>query len=104
MPRRKVLERNVKGMISSYLMGLPDCYYRMSVPTGFGTSGLDYEGCLLGHYFAIEAKSPDDDADLTPRERETCIKILEAGGKVFIVSTLDGLQAFMRWVVSCYRT
>ena len=107
MPRRDVLERNVKRMITAYLDGLVEagkCYYRMPVLFGYGKKGIDYEGCIVGRYFGIEAKSPDKDADLTPLQRDTCLDILVGGGKVFIISTPEGLGAFMRWVERCFRT
>lgn len=103
MPRRHVLERNVKRMISGYLDGLPECFYRMSVPVGYGRSGLDYEGCFRGLFFAIEAKSSDKDADLTPRQRDLALAIVGAGGKVFIISSNEGLMAFSRWVERCCK-
>lgn len=104
MPRRKIAEREVKRMISAYLDDLPlqgvPCYYRMPVPSGYGTSGIDYEGCVMGCYFGIEAKSPDEDADLTPRQRDTLLDILGGGGMAFVISTPAGLQVFKNWVNS----
>lgn len=107
MPRRDVLERVTKRMVSGYLTSLciPNsgvrCYFRMPVPSGYGRSGLDYEGCIEGFFFAIEAKSPDDDADMTPLQRETAVAILRGGGKVFVISRPEGLDAFKRWVACC---
>jgi len=107
MPRRTVLERDVKREITKYLDALPvlgvPCYYRMHVPFGYGRSGLDYEGCIAGLFFAIEAKSPDDAADMTPLQRETALDILAGGGKVFVISGPDGLGAFYDWVDRCCR-
>jgi hypothetical protein len=110
MTKRAVLERAVKREITRYLLGLqqPDstirCYFRMPVPGGYGTSGLDYEGCIEGFFFAIEAKSPDEEADLTVRQRSTAKLMYEAGGKVFIISCEQGLAAFQRWVEQCKPT
>lgn len=107
MPSRVVLERAVKRMVSGYLLSLQmpgstvRCFFRRPVPYGFDASGLDYEGCVEGHYFSIETKSPDDDADLTPRQRGTAMRILDGGGKVFIISCTDGLLAFKHWVEQC---
>ena len=106
MPRRSTLERNVKRMITGYLDQMVEagwCYYRMSVPVGYGKSGIDYEGCMLGHFFGIEAKSPDPDADLTPRQRQCCVDIHNACGAVFIISSDEGLRAFSRWVMRCSK-
>ena len=107
MPRRDVLEREVKKRITLFLDLLPvhgiPCYYRMPVPVGYGKSGIDYEGCVCGFYFGIEAKSPDEDADLTPRQRETLLDILAGGGAAFVISSDAGLHAFMRWAHRCYK-
>lgn len=107
MPSRKTLEALVKRGVTGYLLTLQSppssvrCYFRMPVPTGYGKSGLDYEGCIEGFFFAIETKSPDDDADLTPRQRSTALSIIEGGGKVFIISCDEGLASFRRWVDQC---
>jgi len=100
--RRSVLERSVKRRVTAYLLELQrigtPLFFSMPVPSGYGRSGLDYEGCLAGHYFAVETKSPDEDADLTPRQRHIAKSIVKAGGKVFIISDREGLAAFQSWV------
>jgi hypothetical protein len=94
-------------MVTGYLLTLQQpgspvrCYFRMPVPYGYGRSGLDYEGCIEGHFFAIETKAPDDDADLTPRQRATAKAIIEGGGRVFIISREAGLTVFKHWVEEC---
>jgi hypothetical protein len=103
MPRRDTLERDVKRRITKYLDSLSMCYYRMNVPFGFGKKSIDYEGCICGYFFGIEAKSPDDAADLTPLQRDCCLEILAGGGKVFVISCDDGLRSFKRWVDMCYK-
>lgn len=102
MPRRDVLEREVKKRISTFLDSLQRCYYRMYVPFGYGKKSIDYEGCINGHFFGIEAKSPDKDADLTPLQRDTLLDIVAAGGGAFIISTDEGLDAFKRWAFLCF--
>lgn len=77
-------------------------YTEKMVPTGFGTSGLDYTLCVNGLFVAVEAKAPGE--WLTPRQRMTALKILGAGGKVFIVSNDDGLGALNRWLSYCALT
>jgi hypothetical protein len=108
MARREVLEREIKKRISAYLDSLSSAsvpvYYRMHVPFGYGKKSIDYEGCICGRFFGIEAKSPDNAAGLTVQQRDTCLDILAGGGKVFIISDHVGLSAFMRWVERCCRT
>ena len=38
----------------------PVGYYRMHVPSGYGTPALDFEGCYKGRFFAIETKARDN--------------------------------------------
>ena len=98
-------EGRVKKLVSSYLEDLNKSldkvdlgvYCTMFVPTGFGKRNqLDYTLCVFGQFVAIETKAPGE--WLTPLQRQTCRSILRAGGKVFIVSGSEGLEAFKRWV------
>jgi|KBSMisStandDraft_5_1062788.scaffolds.fasta_scaffold1800999_2 hypothetical protein len=107
--RHVVHEYEIKRLVTAFLKVLTDedspvrCYYRMPVPGGYGKSGLDYEGCIEGFYFAIETKADDPHVNLTPRQRECALDILAGGGKVFIISTAEGLNAFQRWVLTCCK-
>jgi hypothetical protein len=100
-------ERDVKHDVTSYLLTLQrphsgvQCYFRMPVPVGYGKSGLDYEGCINGWFFAIETKAPRQ--WLTPRQRDVALEMLAAGGKVFVISSTEGLDAFKMWVSRCQR-
>lgn len=58
-------------------------YYFMPVQGGFGASTLDYLGCYLGHFFAIETKKPG--AKPTDRQNQIIASIERAGGKVFVI-------------------
>lgn len=102
---KKKREAHVKDTITAFLNTLQapnspvHCYYRMPVPTGYGKSGLDYEGCINGLFFAIDAKRPGK--YFTARQRDTALAILAGGGKVFCISGPDGLRAFAAWVCRC---
>jgi penicillin-binding protein-related factor A (putative recombinase) len=102
-------EASVKKMVTYYLRSLQKddmvpCFFRRPVPFGYDASGLDYEGCIRGFYFAIETKSTEEAGNLTPRQRGTAVAIYKAGGKVFIISCEQGLAAFKRWVEQCKPT
>ena len=105
MPARTTLERAVKRDVTKYLLTLQHegypLYFRMPVPGGYGRSGLDYEGCLAGLFFTIETKAPGE--DMKPRQRMTGKQIVDAGGKVFVISCNDGLDAFKAWVEHCMK-
>ena len=98
-------EGRVKKLVSSYLEDVKilldkaglDLYSTMFVPTGFGRRNqLDYTLCIYGRFVAIETKAPGE--WLTPLQRQTCRSILRSGGKVFIISGAEGLEAFKRWM------
>lgn len=74
----------------------------MPVPSGYGKSGLDYTICINGRFVAIETKRPGE--WLTPRQRQTVIRILTAGGKVFVISGEEGLASFRSWIETCRDT
>lgn len=98
-------EGRVKKMVRSYLDDLKrnleerghDLYLSMFVPTGYGKRNtLDYTICYAGRFVAIETKRPDE--DLTPLQKLTVRSIIRAGGEVFVISGVEGLQAFKNWV------
>lgn len=90
-------EGKVKKKVNKLLDNFsPICYKEMPVPTGFGKSGLDYTLCVNGFFLSIETKAPGE--WLTPRQRQTAINILAAGGNVFVVSSDEGLGALERWL------
>lgn len=66
------------------------------VQSGYGTRALDYIACVRGRFVAIEAKR--DGEVLRPIQRSVALNILNAGGKVFIVSRDDGMEALSRWL------
>lgn len=73
-------EGKTKSKVSAILKK-HGAYYEMPVPTGFGKSGLDYTGCHLGRFFAVETKAPGKKP--TPRQELTMQAIRDAGGAVF---------------------
>jgi len=98
-------EGRVKKSVSSYLTALDnhltahgqELYWHMEVPTGYGKrNSLDYTICLAGHHIAIETKAPGE--WLTAPQRLTCRNLYRAGATIFIISGVEGLDAFKRWV------
>lgn len=87
------IKNKVKKLLDNHSYTI---YREMPVPTGYGKSGLDFTLCAAGLFASIETKAPGE--WLTPRQRQTAINILAAGGKVFVVSTEDGLGALARWL------
>lgn len=76
-------EGKVKKRVSDLLMSTSGVYYHMPVPGGFGGTTLDYIGCHLGRFFAIETKKPG--AKPTDRQRQIIASIERAGGKTFVI-------------------
>jgi len=65
------------------LRSIPDLYYFMPVPSGYGESSLDYLGSFRGRFFAVETKAPGK----KPTDRQNMIieRIRKSGGAVFII-------------------
>jgi hypothetical protein len=89
-------EGKVKAMVKKGLASLkPDPYIFMPVQSGFGSTTLDFLGCVAGKFIAIETKA-DGTKKLTPRQVATMDQIHLAGGKVFVVydqTTCDEMLA-----------
>lgn len=79
-----------------------DLYRYMPVPGRLGTKTLDYLGCHLGRFFAIEAKAPGK--DLTDYQKLTRDEIEAAGGVVFHVDGPVGLTLLREWLDNGYPT
>jgi hypothetical protein len=91
-PEGKV-KKQIKKVLDNY-MGL---YYDMPVPSGYGKSGLDFYGCYVGRFFAIEAKAPGKKP--TPLQEETIRRIEAADGVAFVISDERGIQLLDAWLV-----
>jgi hypothetical protein len=89
-------EGKVKKKIKKVLDNIPGLYYDMPVPSGYGKSGLDFYGCYIGEFFAIEAKAPKKGP--TALQEETLRRIEEAGGKTFVISDERGVQLLDAWL------
>jgi len=93
-------EGKVKKKVSQFLSGVPGIYYDMPVPGGYGASTLDYVGCYLGRFFAIETKKPG--ARPTPRQEQIISMMRRAGAEVFVVDgTVDyPLEQVREWMTA----
>lgn len=89
-------EGKVKRRIKATLDRFWNVYYDMPVPSGFGKQGLDFNCGVGGWALYIEAKAPT--GQLSPRQRETCWRMAEAGNAVFIISGDEGLSALFQWL------
>lgn len=76
-------EGKVKAKVSGLLKATPGLYYDMPVPGGFGASTLDYVGCYLGRFFAVETKAPGKKP--TPRQNQIIARMQAAGAAVFVI-------------------
>lgn len=97
-----MVKTRIDAMLLDYeLIGVVMWWYK-PVQNGMGKRALDYICCIAGLFVAIEAKR--DGGVLRPYQRQTARDIVAAGGKVFIISSDDGLRAFARWLGTCRPT
>lgn len=71
-------------------------YYYMSVPSGYGKQTVDYLGCMLGRFFAIEAKR--DGEGPTALQEKTLDEVTTAKGKTFVVNDDASLAVLDQWL------
>lgn len=85
----KTPEGRVKEQVKQILLKYRSTtYWHMPVQNGMGAPTLDFVGCSMGRYFAIETKAPGGKP--TPRQLLTIKEMRAAGGTVFII---DGTYA-----------
>lgn len=89
-PEGKVKDR-VKKLLQSY-----GAYYHMVVTNGMGAPTLDFIGCYLGRFFAIETKAGSK--QMTDRQELTAQVMREAGGTVFLINDETGVEPLKHWL------
>lgn len=93
-------EGRVKAKVSA-LLKATNTYYRMPVPSGFGSTTVDYEGCSKGRFFCIETKAPGVN-EPKPRQRAVMDAIERSGGRTFFINntTPDALKSLADWLAA----
>lgn len=89
-PEGKVKDK-VKALLKKY-----GAYYFMPVQTGYGSTGLDFHCCHMGHALFIETKA--EGKKLTPRQQMTVTAIVAAGGHFFLVHDSTSLSELDDWL------
>ena len=87
-------EGRIKAKLKRELDKLPNVYRFMPVQNGMGAPALDFYLCIEGGFVAIETKAPGK--KLTPRQEATRDNITAAGGTVYVISTLEEVDTFIR--------
>lgn len=90
-------EGKIKKLVSEVLRDVPDLYYWMPVPSGYGDATLDYVGSYRGRFFAIETKAPGKKP--TPRQQITIERMQRGGAAVFIIDSTD-LTELLNWLTA----
>lgn len=87
----------VKSKIRKVLVKYGDrVYYEMNVPFGFGTTSVDYVGCVAGWFFAIEAKRAKGKP--TSRQEGVIERMNAAGAQTFVINDDASLYEFDAWL------
>ena len=96
----KIIERNVKDAVKKVLTDSKrsDIYFNMPVPAGYGTPTLDFIGCYMGLFFAIETKAPGKKP--TPRQNAIILEMEQTGAAVFVIDNItdDALAPLKEWL------
>lgn len=98
-PEGKVKAKVTKVLKDAKKHGL---YYYMPVPSGYGTTTLDYIGCFRGRFFAIETKAPKvkgkSAGKLTHQQKLTYHEMRNALGRVFIIDSDEDILTLGGWI------
>lgn len=76
-------------------------YWHMPVQNGMGAPSLDFIGCHLGDFYAVEAKAGNKQP--TPRQESTIAAMRAAGAKVFVVNEVSGMELLQQWLQEVRR-
>lgn len=90
-------EAKVKAAVKAELIK-QNAYKHMPVQNGMGEPALDFHVCHRGMYAAIETKAPGKKP--ASRQIQTILKVLDAGGAVFVIDSTDGadLADLVMWL------
>jgi hypothetical protein len=89
-PEAKV-KLKVKVILAMY-----NVYWHCPVQNGMGAPSLDFICCCKGRYFAIETKAGNKRP--TERQQTTIDSIQQAGGNVFVVNEVEGMDHLQEWL------
>lgn len=89
------IKKEIRRVLDDY-KSMRGLHYFMPVQGGFGPALLDFYGCHMGRFFAIEAKRPGG----KPTDRQTQIirSIQLGGGRVFVIDNILELRPLMAWL------
>lgn len=89
-------EGKIKQLTKKLLGCYSGLYYNAPVPAGFGKSMLDFVICHRGRFAMVETKVPGK--RLTPLQELCRDEVVAAGGVVFVISDVEGLQELEAWL------
>lgn len=86
-----MLEKDIVNKIMKYLKTVPRCFAWKEHGGMYGTAGIpDIIACVDGRFFAFEVKT--DTGKTTALQDATIRKILAAGGRAFVVRSVDEVR------------
>ena len=86
-----MLEKDIVNKIMKYLKTVPRCFAWKEHGGMYGTAGIpDIIACVDGRFFAFEVKT--DTGKTTALQESTIRKILAAGGRAFVVRSVDEVR------------
>lgn len=87
----------VKELLKPYQLA-GSLYANWPVPGGYGSSTLDALLCFRGHFAGIETKAPGKRP--TARQQLDIDMIRAAGGTVFVIDGVAGIEELRQWLLS----
>ena len=92
-----MLEKDITTKILRYLKTVPNCFCWKQSGGMYGTAGLpDVIACIRGMFYGFEVKNTN--GRLSKLQEVTLRRISEAGGRAFVVKSLDEVKAALEVV------
>lgn len=89
-------EKSIVNSILKYLKAQPGCFVWKEHGGQYGTAGIpDIICCKDGQFFAFEVKRPGNKP--TKLQNETIKDIRAAGGRAFVVYSLEDVKEAISW-------
>ena len=94
----KTPEADLKDKVKKYLSEIPNLFFWMPVPTGYGMRGIpDFVGCYRGIFFGIETKAPKGKE--TPWQERVRNQIFAAGGFSIVAYDMEEVTCFIQQLI-----
>lgn len=85
-------ESSITKSILGYLNSLPDCIAEKTMGNSVSSGRADINGCIRGHSFRIEVKTPDNKNETSTKQEINLRKWYNSGATVVVTYSLEFIK------------